>query len=322
MIGLLSRITITNIDLRLRCQIAINLNLIFEDFNNMFSIVIPLYNKELSVGNTIHSVLNQRFQDFEVLVVNDGSTDNSANAVEKINDARIRLITQTNLGVSAARNRGITEAKFEWIAFLDSDDLWLENHLEEVANMITAFPAEKFFTTSFIYSDDRKLFKHNRNSTIFKVESYFKESIKETLLCADTIVINKDCFKCSGLFNTQMKSGEDTELWNRMVRQYGLVKSDVVTAIYRVEAENRTTLSKDLESTYVYNVDLSQVESTDEQVYFKEMIANRLYQYARAKDFYNFDKLKKRHPTVNYMAVLKYSAKHIINRAIERTFIK
>src|SRR5690606_27197086 len=129
MIGLLSRITITNIDLRLKCQIAINLNLIFEDFNNMFSIVIPLYNKELSVGNTIHSVLNKRFQDFEVLLVNDGSTDNSANAVEKINDARIRLITQTNLGVSAARNRGITEAKFEWIAFLVSDDLWLENHL-------------------------------------------------------------------------------------------------------------------------------------------------------------------------------------------------
>ena len=120
---LLSRIMITNIDLRLRCQIAINLNLIFEDFNNMFSIIIPLYNKELSVGNTIHSVLNQRFQDFEVLVVNDGSTDNSAKAVEKINDARIRLITQTNVGVSAARNRGITEAKFEWIAFLDSDDL-------------------------------------------------------------------------------------------------------------------------------------------------------------------------------------------------------
>jgi len=85
----------------------------------MFSIVIPLYNKELSVGNTIHSVLNQRFQDFEVLVVNYGSTDNRANAVVKINDDRIRLITQTILGVSAACIRGITEAMLEWFAFLD-----------------------------------------------------------------------------------------------------------------------------------------------------------------------------------------------------------
>ncbi|WP_201626034.1 glycosyltransferase family 2 protein [Psychrobacter immobilis] len=288
----------------------------------MFSIVIPLYNKELSIENTIHSVLNQCFQDFEVLVVNDGSTDNSVNVVEQIIDARIRLITQTNLGVSAARNRGITEAQFDWIAFLDGDDLWFENHLEEVANMITAFPAENFFTTSFIYSDDRKLFKHKRNSTIFKVESYFKESIKETLLSADTIVINKKCFKCSGLFNIQMKSGEDTELWDRMVRQYGLVKSDTVTAIYRVEAENRTTLSKDLETTYVYNVDLSQVENTDEQVYFKEMIANMLYQYLRTKDFYHFNKLKKKHSKISYITVLKYSTKHIVKRVFERIPIK
>lgn len=283
----------------------------------MFSIVIPLYNKELSVGNTIHSVLNQRFQDFEVLVVNDGSTDNSVNAVEKTNDARIRLINQTNLGVSAARNRGITEAKFEWIAFVDSDDLWLENHLEEVANMITAYPAEKFFTTSFTYSDDRRLFKHRRDSTIFKVENYFKEAIKERLVWTGTAVINKECFKYSGLFNIQMKSGEDTELWNRMVRRYGLVKSDTVTAIYRVEAENRTTLSKDLETTYVYNVDLSKVENTDEQVYFKEMIANILYQYLRAKDFYHFHKLKNKHSTISYITVLKYSTKHIVKRVFE-----
>ena len=67
----------------------------------MFSVVIPLYNKELSIENTILSVLNQSFQEFEILVVNDGSTDSSVNAVEKINDHRIRLINQTNLGVSA-----------------------------------------------------------------------------------------------------------------------------------------------------------------------------------------------------------------------------
>lgn len=284
----------------------------------MFSIVIPLYNKELSIQSTICSVLNQRFQDFEILVVNDGSTDNSVNAVEQINDARIRLINQTNQGVSAARNRGITEAQFEWITFLDGDDLWLENHLTETVKLITAFPYDKFFTTSFKFSDGRQMFKHKRNNTIFKVENYFKEATKELLVCTGTAVINKECFNFVGSYNTRLKIGEDTELWNRMVRQYGLVKSDIITAIYRVEAENRTTLSKNLESTYVYNVDLSEVASTDEKIYFKEMIANRLYQYARAKDFYNFNKLKKKHPTVNYTTVVKYSAKHVVNRALER----
>ena len=288
----------------------------------MFSVVIPLYNKELSIENTILSVLNQSFQEFEILVVNDGSTDNSVNEVEKINDHRIRLINQTNLGVSAARNRGIIEAQFEWIAFLDGDDLWLGNHLEEVANMIIVFPDEKFFSTSFRYSDNRRLFKHKRNSTIFKIDRYFKEAARELLVWTGTAVINKQCFISIGFYNTTLKIGEDTELWDRMIRQYGLVKSEIFTAIYRIEAENRTTLSKDLESTYVYNVDFSEVASTDEQIYYKEMIANRLYQYLRAKDFFSFYKLKKKHLTVTYITVVKYSAKHVVKRVFGRIPIK
>jgi len=77
----------------------------------MFSVVIPLYNKELSIGNTIQSVLNQTCQDYEIIIVNDGSTDNSLHVVEQINDSRIRIINKPNGGVSSARNRGIKEAK-------------------------------------------------------------------------------------------------------------------------------------------------------------------------------------------------------------------
>lgn len=287
--------------------------------NNMFSIVIPLYNKELSIENTICSVLNQHFQDFEILVINDGSTDNSVKVVEKISDARVRLINQTNQGVSAARNRGITEAQFEWIAFLDGDDLWLENHLTEVTKMIAAFPAEKFFSTSFTYSDDRPLFKHKRNSTIFKVENYFKEATKEILVCTGTAVIHKECFDTVGLYNTSLKIGEDTELWNRLVRQYGLVKSNIVTAIYRIEAENRTILSKDLESTYIYYINFNKVKDVAENNYFKKMIANRLYQYARAGDLHNFQKLKNRYPAVSFRIFVQYSIKHILKRGFEAT---
>src|SRR5690606_6751565 len=126
----------------------------------MFSVVIPLYNKELSVRNTINSVLDQTFKEFEIVIVNDGSTDNSVKEVEKFDDKRIRLIHQENKGVSAARNRGIEEAKYEWIAFLDADDLWRENHLEEVVRMINIFPDFKVYVTSFEYSDKRFIFRH------------------------------------------------------------------------------------------------------------------------------------------------------------------
>ena len=119
------------------------------DKSSKISVVIPLYNKENSIRKTIYSVLQQTYDNFEILVINDGSTDGSLDIIKAIKSDKIRIITQNNSGVSAARNRGITEAQFDWIAFLDGDDLWFENHLTEVTKMITAFPAKRFFTTSF-----------------------------------------------------------------------------------------------------------------------------------------------------------------------------
>lgn len=285
----------------------------------MFSVIIPLYNKESSIKNTILSVLNQRIKDFEIIIVNDGSTDKSIDVVNKLNDHRIRIINQKNQGVSSARNRGIREAKFQWIAFLDADDLWHDNHLEEVTNMIKLHPSEVFFSTSFKYSDNRHIFKHKRKSNIFKVHNYFKEAKKETLVCTGTAVVNKECFNAIGFYDTKLKIGEDTDLWIRLARKYNLIKSSKVTAIYRIEAENRTTLSKNLETTYIYYIPFEEVEDKDEKSYFTEMIANRLYQYARAGDLNNFFKLRKRFPKVNFSVFIHYSLKHILKRGIQVT---
>lgn len=285
----------------------------------MFSVVIPLYNKELSIKKTIQSVLDQTFQNFEIVIIDDGSSDRSIEQVKEIKDSRIRLIQQENQGVSSARNLGIKQAKCEWIALLDGDDLWLENHLTEVIKMIEAFPAGKFFTTSFVYSDDRPLFKHKRNSTIFKIENYFKEATKELLVWTGTAVIHKDCFDIVGLYNTSLKIGEDTELWNKMARKFDLVKSSNVTAIYRVEAENRTALSKSLEETYIYYINFDEIKDIAEKNYFQKMIANRLYQYARAGDLYNFRKLKRKYPAVSFRMFAQYSTKHVFKRGFEAT---
>src|SRR5690606_24640193 len=119
----------------------------------MFSVVIPLYNKELSIIETINSVLGQDFDDYEIIVINDGSTDNSRQKVYSIIDSRIRIIDQANGGVSSARNRGINEAKYEWIAFLDGDDLWKNNHLQTFKKMITNYSEYKVFCTSYITSN-------------------------------------------------------------------------------------------------------------------------------------------------------------------------
>ena len=120
----------------------------------MVSIVIPLYNKEKLIANTLRAVLGQTYQDFEIVIVNDGSTDNSVAEVNKIADRRIRLINQANAGVSAARNRGIEEARGEYIALLDADDQWLPEYLATQMRLSEAYPECDVFVTDYQFRDE------------------------------------------------------------------------------------------------------------------------------------------------------------------------
>ncbi|WP_368570870.1 glycosyltransferase family 2 protein [Acinetobacter haemolyticus] len=242
----------------------------------MFSVVIPLYNKELSIQNTILSVLNQSYQNFEIVVINDGSTDSSVDAVKSINDERVRLIHQENQGVSAARNRGIKEASYEWIAFLDGDDLWECNHLEEIVKMMKVFPENKVYVTSFEFSDKRKMFKHERKSPIFKIENYFKEAIKENLLWTSIVVVHAQCFLDVGGFNINLNRGEDLDLWARLARRYSIVKSTKITAIYNIEDIFSLTKSKSsYEKSILSIIDLYDKKGS-ERAYLKKMLINRI----------------------------------------------
>lgn len=283
----------------------------------MYSVVIPLYNKELSIKNTIQSVLDQSYQDFEVLVVNDGSTDNSAKIVETISDNRIRLISQRNQGVSAARNRGVKEAKYKWIALLDGDDLWESNHLEEVVKMMRLFPGEKVYVTSLVFSDGRCMYRHKRKLPIFKIENYFKEVIKESLVSSSNVVIYKDCFDFIGGFNVKLSRGEDLDLWSRLAKEYTIVKSVELTAIYKVDAENRTFITKDIEKTHVYYFKFNEAKDYYEKEYYKHVILNRLYNYIRLGYFFSFVKLKTMFPEVKLIDLFLFVMKKVKGRLIK-----
>lgn len=118
----------------------------------MITVVVPLYNKAGSIGHTIQTVLNQTFQDFEIVIVDDGSTDASVAEVQKFNDPRIRIISQANAGVSAARNRGIAEAKGEYVALLDADDRWMPGYLDEQMSLASKYQSCAIFGTNYYFS--------------------------------------------------------------------------------------------------------------------------------------------------------------------------
>ncbi|MET3035628.1 glycosyltransferase family 2 protein [Chryseobacterium sp. NRRL B-14859] len=253
----------------------------------MFSIVIPLYNKELSIKNTIESVLKQTIQDYEIIVVNDGSTDRSLEVVQKINDGRIKIIDKENEGVSATRNRGIEEASFEWIAFLDGDDIWRSNHLQIVSEMIKQYPEERLFATSFDYSDGRDV-KRSERKRFSIISDYFDESLKEHLIWTSIFISHISCFKINK-FNPSLALGEDLELFSRMVKANNLVKCTDITATYRIDAENRSShyTQYKMNKSFLSMLSFNKMNTKAEKKYFKGLIIGKLKHFVVRKDFKN-----------------------------------
>jgi len=252
------------------------LDIVYKNSMVMFSVVIPLYNKERSIQSTLRSVLNQTVQDFEVVVVNDGCTDASLAKVKEMNDPRIRIVDKPNGGVSSARNRGVQEAKYDWIALLDGDDLWKQNHLQEFLKMTELFPCEKVFATSFEFSDKSDTFRHPRKAAVSKIENYFKEAQREYLLCSSNVLLHKACFQTTGCFNVDINRGEDLDFWARLARYFTLVKSVQVTAVYRVEAENRSDRHFDLHKNMIYHYNFGTAHTHDEFEYYKRELVKKL----------------------------------------------
>lgn len=120
----------------------------------MISVVIPLYNKAHTIVNTLNTVINQTYHDFEVVIVNDGSTDNGVEVIKQnFNDSRIRIINQKNAGVSAARNRGVDESRGDWVSFLDGDDEWHSDYLSIISKAISQYPEVGMICTGGLYGN-------------------------------------------------------------------------------------------------------------------------------------------------------------------------
>lgn len=186
----------------------------------MFSVVIPLYNKEVSVKNTLESVLNQTFKEFEIVIVNDGSTDNSLEIVKKIKDDRIRIIDKPNGGVSSARNRGIKEAKYEWIAFLDADDLWMKDKLRLVNNAINTNESCELILHAF---ETNIIHKNKVITNIYKKEQGVLLSLIQAIvdglkIQTSAVVVKKSLFEKNNdmYFRVGVNNSEDREVWYKL----------------------------------------------------------------------------------------------------------
>ena len=201
-----------------------------------FSVVIAVFNKEKYIADTLKSVLDQTFTDFEVVILNDGSTDNCEAEILKFSDPRIRYFSKENQGASAARNFTIQQAKAEYIALMDADDYWYPFYLEEQNRLINEFPEESVFATATELKRNGKTFKSNYSVDTEKKDSvlvvYFEASQLDSILLSISTVLKKDVFEEVGWYNPNIKSGEDTDLYVRIGLKYKVVFSPKICATY------------------------------------------------------------------------------------------
>lgn len=209
------------------------------------SVVIPLYNKRAEVGRALMSVVEQSMAPREIIVVDDGSTDGSRAIVEQIMsehpEAGIRLITQENSGVSAARNRGIGEAQGDYVALLDADDAWLTGYIAEICRLMEYYPDADAYSTAFKIING----KESVVAPVPTVEGYI-DVAKEALdgrypIIPSTATLRRSAVLGVGGFPEGMRIGEDQWLWMRMVQRGArFCFSPMVLVRYSRTASNRS----------------------------------------------------------------------------------
>ena len=212
------------------------------------SIVIPLYNKQPYINRCLQSVLKQKYQHFEIIVVNDGSTDDGASEVEHFQDQRIRLLSQPNRGVAVARNVGVEAARNEMVFFLDADDTWQPELLQEVVKLIEIYPALGVYAcgTTKIYANGQRQSEtvaanaYEVNSFILR--DYFQSfvDIGGSPFSSSSFCVRRTTFNLAGKYTAGVRLTEDSDLWVRLalISKFALLPRSL--ADYYVETADNT----------------------------------------------------------------------------------
>lgn len=204
------------------------------------SVVIPLYNKRDEVGATLRSVLAQTLPPVEVIVVDDGSTDGGAEVVRTVGGPSVRLLSQSNAGVSAARNRGAVQAQGAYVAFLDADDRWEPGFLAEIAAMIRKFPGCGIYSTAFWVVGREGRFPAPCPDRRGVVGNFFRDSAHRYISIPSASVVPRRVFEQTGGFPVGMKIGEDLYLWVKIARRLPVCFSPARLVCYSKTAANRS----------------------------------------------------------------------------------
>ncbi|ABA20464.1 Glycosyl transferase, family 2 [Trichormus variabilis ATCC 29413] len=218
------------------------------------SVVIPAYNAMKYLPATVESVLQQTFTDIEILIINDGSSDNIIAWTTQITDPRVQVISQQNQGLSGARNTGINHASGEYIAFIDADDLWLPSKLEKQVKCLDNSPQAGLVYTWTAWTDETG--KPTGVIVASDVEGYVWEQmvVNDKISNGSSAMVRRICFDKVGLFDTELTSSEDRDMWIRLAAHYHFAVVKEPLTLYRRHSQsmskNRPKMLKNIRRVF------------------------------------------------------------------------
>ena len=239
------------------------------------SVVIPAYNAMTYLPETVESVLRQTFTDFEVLIIDDGSSDPVKQWTAQVVDPRVKLISQENQGLSGARNTGIAHAQGEYIAFLDADDLWKPTKLEKQVHCLDNNQTVGLVHTWMLLVNEQGKSTGNVMKSSL-VGNVWEQLVEKNTIACPSVIVRRCCFEQVGVFDQDLRSVEDWNMWIRIATRYQFALIEEPLVCYRQLSNSMSKNCQIMEQSFHTVIERAFEQATSELLYIK----NRSYSHA------------------------------------------
>jgi len=249
----------------------------------LIPVVVPVYNGEQTIKETIESVLNQTFANLELIVVNDGSLDSTLNVISNIKDPRLKVFSYRNAGVAITRNRGIEQSQGEYIAFLDADDLWTSDKLEAQLKALQSNRKAAVAYSWVDYIDESGDFLHHGNHITVNGNAYEQMLVENVLENGSNPLIRREALIHVGGFNQSLTPAEDWDMWLRLAAVYDFVTVPYPQILYRTLSSSGSTNVWKMEKVCLKLIEQAFNSAPSSLQYLKNKSLATVYHYLTGK---------------------------------------
>jgi glycosyltransferase involved in cell wall biosynthesis len=250
---------------------------------SLISVIIPVYNGEKTIKQTIESVFQQTFTDWELIVIDDNSQDSTLEIVHSFQDSRLKVFTYPNSGVSASRNRGITQATGEFISFLDADDLWTPDKLESQLKALQENPQAGVAYSWTDWIDESGKFLRNGGHITVNGNAYQQLLVRDFIESGSNPLIRRQAFHEVGGFDEKLAHGEDWDMWLRLASRYEFVSVPSPQILYRISPQSASFNIWKMEEGSLQIIERAFANAPESLQYLKREVLGSRYKYLTFK---------------------------------------